>query len=351
MKETSSVFIGTDILNCIKGKQPSGWYMALKSRNLLTILSEITDFLDKQYNNITFLQRMWHVVNNDYVVQKCGNGECNNIARWVSHGSEKKYGCCSVVCSGKVSFKNGVITNINNHGGQLACNTNEHKEKIRLTSLGKYGVEHPSSHKSIKAKIAKTTILRMNADESKLEYRKKFVSLNRELYKYPYELIDYPESRVVKLKHHICGESFTMPHGILSSRIKNNIELCIICKPINLSPQNSCGENELYESIKSIYHGPIELRTRKVIYPYEIDIYLSKLKLAFEYNGDYWHANPEKYGPDDIIWRNKASDIWARDKRKLDRCEKENIKLVIIWESEWKNNKLKIENIINSMLR
>lgn len=350
MKETSFVYIGIDILNCIKGKQSSGWYMALKSRNLLAKLSELTKFLNRQYDDISFLQRMWHVINNDYTIQKCKNDACENNALWVSHGSNKLYGCCSVVCSGKVSYKNGVITNKNNHKGELACNTDEHKEKIKLTSLKKYGVEHPSNTNLIREKIAKTTMLRMNTNTSKLEYRKIFVDLNKELYEYPYELIDYPKSRIIQFKHHICGYIFNIHHSTLESRIKNNIELCTICKPINLTPKISCGENELFMFIKSVYVGPIELRTRKLIYPHEIDIFLPELKLAFEYNGDYWHANPEKYGPDDIIWRNKASEVWARDKRKIDRCIKDNIKLMIIWESEWKNNKVKIENIINSML-
>jgi hypothetical protein len=34
-----------------------------------------------------------------------------------------------------------------------------------------------------------------------------------------------------------------------------------------------------------------ELNNRKILKPYEIDVYYEKLKLGFEYNGNYWHYN------------------------------------------------------------
>ena len=48
----------------------------------------------------------------------------------------------------------------------------------------------------------------------------------------------------------------------------------------------------LFEMIKKILPDDnIVYNNRKVIKPYEIDIYSEKYKLGFEYNGKYWHTN------------------------------------------------------------
>jgi hypothetical protein len=67
--------------------------------------------------------------------------------------------------------------------------------------------------------------------------------------------------------------------------------------------------------------------TRQIIKPYELDIYFSKYKLAFEYCGDYWH---------------QQSDAIKRDKIKRERCSQENITLIVLnmrsrrWEEDVK---------------
>jgi hypothetical protein len=67
--------------------------------------------------------------------------------------------------------------------------------------------------------------------------------------------------------------------------------------------------------------------TRQIIKPYELDIYFSKYKLAFEYCGDYWH---------------QQTDAVKRDKIKRERCSQENITLIVLnmrsrrWEEDVK---------------
>ena len=73
----------------------------------------------------------------------------------------------------------------------------------------------------------------------------------------------------------------------------------------------------------------------------ELDIWIPSLKKAIEFNGDYWHCNPDKY-EDNYFHKHKdlyAYQIWERDNKKKLLCEEKDIDLMFIWESDWKNNK------------
>lgn len=61
-----------------------------------------------------------------------------------------------------------------------------------------------------------------------------------------------------------------------------------------------------------------EYNTRKIITPYELDIYFSDFKLAIEYNGKGWHYKEE---------------VVDRDKVKVKLCHDKNITLIIITEN------------------
>lgn len=88
--------------------------------------------------------------------------------------------------------------------------------------------------------------------------------------------------------------------------------------PIQFStPQLIC--QYLFDKIlneKSSYNN------RKIIAPYELDIYYEKLKLAIEYNGIKWH---------------NSEDVVERDRMKKKLCEENGICLIII--EQKKNNK------------
>lgn len=77
---------------------------------------------------------------------------------------------------------------------------------------------------------------------------------------------------------------------------------------------------------------------------YLYDFVISNINLCIEFNGDIWHANPNKYKEYDIIFNKKAKDIWENDRRKIEMLkEKRNINTIIVWESDWLNNRHDIE--------
>lgn len=91
-------------------------------------------------------------------------------------------------------------------------------------------------------------------------------------------------------------------------------------------------------SIIEEYNYAVRYNDKTVIYPYELDIYIPELKLAIEFNGDYWHSSlfkEEEY-----------------HQMKTLSCIEKGIRLIHIFEYEWKDRdtKEKIVNMLRSIL-
>jgi len=67
-------------------------------------------------------------------------------------------------------------------------------------------------------------------------------------------------------------------------------------------------------------------------------------KKIIEFHGDFWHSNPSIFKSDDIhrIKKIKCSEVWEFDKNKLQIAKKHNYEILVIWESEYYNNKEKV---------
>lgn len=93
----------------------------------------------------------------------------------------------------------------------------------------------------------------------------------------------------------------------------------------------SKGENEI-SALLGKYDNVIN-RSKKIIPPYEIDVYSPKFSLGIEYNGEYWHNETRK---------EKGYHL-----NKHNLAEKNGIKLIQIFEHEWLNKK----DILTSMIK
>lgn len=85
-----------------------------------------------------------------------------------------------------------------------------------------------------------------------------------------------------------------------------------------------------------------------------VDILIEEYKIVIECNGDYWHANPKLYKPDDIFntWKGqkKSSEIWGRDNLRAKQIENFGYKVITVWESDYRGNKQKFESdLINAI--
>jgi hypothetical protein len=60
-----------------------------------------------------------------------------------------------------------------------------------------------------------------------------------------------------------------------------------------------------------------------------------------EFNGDYWHMNPSLYESNHYheVKKKKAYEIWEDDNTKISVAGNKGCKILIVWESDYKNNK------------
>lgn len=96
------------------------------------------------------------------------------------------------------------------------------------------------------------------------------------------------------------------------------------------SKNRSTAEKEIFDWLASL-DIKVEQNNKKLI-GQELDIYLPEHKLAIEHNGLYWHS--EKFC-------DKNYHI-----NKLERCLEKGIRLITIFEDEWKNKKEQVKSII-----
>ena len=96
-------------------------------------------------------------------------------------------------------------------------------------------------------------------------------------------------------------------------------------------------EKELCDYVRSIYDGPILENDRTIIAPRELDIYLPEKRLAFEFDGTYWHADPRFFDENyEIDYKTgTAKEIWKKDREKDQLCETAGIRLFRVREYDW----------------
>lgn len=104
--------------------------------------------------------------------------------------------------------------------------------------------------------------------------------------KYDYTNTEYISSnKKVEVKCKKCGRTFS---------IEANSHLQGHGCPYHYT-NKSIDEEEVYTFIKSIYNGKIYRNDRTILDGHnELDIVIPKLKLAFEYDGIYWHNELNK---------------------------------------------------------
>lgn len=90
-------------------------------------------------------------------------------------------------------------------------------------------------------------------------------------------------------------------------------------------------ENDLFEFVKRM-HPDAKQRNRSLIKPKELDIIIPSKRIAIEYNGLYWHTT-RKLSPD-------------YHKTKSDLCKEKGIRLIHIWEDDWKEK----QDVVKSFL-
>lgn len=160
------------------------------------------------------------------------------------------------------------------------------------------------SKKSIESKAVRLKLKRTNEHKSKMiSNRNKIVGTD----------ITYELMRETALKYKTRGEFQRLDSSIYTTTRKYGLldELCTHMVKGNYSiPQLI-----LYYIICDIFNCEVIYNTKDIISPYELDIFIPKYNIAFEYDGKHWHKSNKK----DII--------------KNEICYEKNIKLLRIVEN------------------
>lgn len=203
----------------------------------------------------------------------------------------------------------------------------------------KYGVSRSEFYSKIANDLREKTKLRYNI--------KSYNRIIKILPKNYLKLINHTNYEVFNCKCLICSKNIILSRYRIFYNTRNNLPLCYEC-----NPKNPRLEDELFEYIKEIYKDETIIHDRNILKPKELDLYLPKLKIAFEFDGTYWHADPRFFNENDIIEITKrtAKEIWDADLNKIKLAENVGIKLYRIKEYDWLNNNEQIKNFIRSKI-
>lgn len=219
------------------------------------------------------------------------NKQINNLLP-IRYLGDRRWECKCLVC-GRLTIKN---TQLLTSGRAKSCGC-DRGDKLKALLISRYGETAPA-----------------RIDNPRQEWQIKVVESKE-------EFSDYLDSFEHKPTINELVQLLDTSQPILLKKIhKYNLE-----NKVNIQPFYSAGEVELRKFIGDNYKGNVEYNSRKIISNGEIDIYLPELKLAFEFNGNYWHSDKQK---------DKCYHLM-----KSIKCGKQGIRLVHIFEYEWYNER------------
>lgn len=244
----------------------------------------------------------------------CGKDVKIQLRRYYKSINNGGYYSCSSKCS-KEKRENRLM--------ELFGNTNPYKteffkEKTKQTNLKKWGTEH--FRQSEVWKKSKGLVEKEKRKQTAFENFKK---------KNP-KVIDQDDKNFI-IKCELHGNN-KLPKSIFANRKIIGTEVCPVCKPID---SNISGKEILLKKmIDEIYKG--EIITSFKLERKEIDIFIPEMNLGFEFNGLRWHSD---------LFMDKYYHI-----NKTLLCEKNNIRLIHIFEDDFDGKREIIESIIRNVL-
>ena len=210
-----------------------------------------------------------------------------------------------------------------NHGVEHALQNKEIQDKMKKTMLINHGVEHALQNKEIQDKMKKTMLINHGVEHA-LQKR-------------------IPKEILKKLNNKDWLENELKEKTLISISEELNISpatLSKYCRKLNITLRNksrSQAEQDVLEFCQNMYSSKIILNSKKIIAPYEIDLYFEQEQIGIEYNGLYWHS--ELCGKDKNYHINKTT-----------LCLEKNIRLIHIFEHEWLYKQNIIKSRLNSIL-
>lgn len=236
------------------------------------------------------------------------------------------------------AIKKRLSTIRNKYGVDNAFQNEEIKQKIKETFLKKYGVEYPSQVKSIKDKVEITNIERYGV-KNPMQYKSIALKSRSTTEENALKYADENDLFLVKdlkniYKGHWESAVQIFNHKGYTYIKKEDLKKVEDYCSLNMLSGVSYEEKEVTDFVKSICDSNVIENSRKIIYPKELDVYVPEKKVAIEFDGLFWHSElnisePSKY-----------------HLNKTNECEKKNIRLIHIFEDEWREKQSIIKSVI-----
>lgn len=376
------------------GKSSTGEFTRMRGKiSLFSEIGMLTAYLDDECTDVGLAQRLYHLRENINLVQYC---ECCKESGILNHRKFHRLStgyfatCGSKECKRKTKINSFILTIEEKYDGNYFGEGSVAREKYKSTMVQKYGVDHNwkpgelrdaaettmiekygvknalsnpeilekrnstciSKHGTldfINSEKAKATTLikygKNNAMQNDLISRKVAMSssvtkqkiLSDKLEFFNIKLLNYNTIR----SNFLCNKCSTVfdNHPVtINHKIRIGSDPCIKCNPPSLT--SSIAENEFSDFVSTIYSGEIKKNNRELFRGNpkfsEVDLYLPELKIAFEYNGLYWHSE---------IYKNPTYHI-----EKTQNLLANGIKLYHIWEDDWLYKKDIIKSMVSAIL-
>ena len=201
-------------------------------------------------------------------------------------------------------------------------------EKVKQTNLKRYGCENPLQNKE----ICKKALATKNNNSDIFEKENDCVSVQELIHKYGQ---GWKEAHIIDSFLIYKGRKYVVNKDIKKIEDYWNEGKC------HTNEYISKKEKDLVLFIKSIYKGPIVENDTSIVPNlnhrfYELDIFLPELRIAFDFDGNYYHSS---------IFKDKYYH-----QRKSLCCYKQNVKLAHILEYDWDNDQDFIKSKIKKLI-
>ena len=269
---------------------------------------------------------------------------CENVKQKIKKTNKNKYGTEYVLQSNNIKDKIK-STNINKYKVDNIAKSQIIKDKIQNTCLTKYGVKSPMQGNNIKNNF-KQNYLNNHGVENPFKDNnvKNKIKITKKIKKYNFflELLQIKKIQMLSTyDEHLNNDTLKFKCLKCNKEFKEtyiaSLQHKIICPHCYKKYFSSKSKEELqiFSFIKNINNNAIS-GSKKIIPPYQLDIYIPDKKLAIEYNGIYWHSDQ---------YKNKYYHL-----NKTNLCKDKGIILLHIFENEWLYKQEIVKSIINSKL-
>lgn len=126
--------------------------------------------------------------------------------------------------------------------------------------------------------------------------------------------------------------------------VAGHLEKYGVACPANLYPQHGSSKisARLFEAL-SIDDAEYKPKTKE----HSVGRLLVDFRIGtkvIEFYGDYWHANPAKFKPDDVVGKGQwpAKTVWKKDADRIKAIEEQGYQVKIVWERDFKRHPDKV---------